>query len=327
MTANTIPHFGLLLPNDGYPVASFDHLRVLTREAEALGFDSVWVADHFLAPPGLGAAFGTEGIFEAPMVLSALSSITERLILGTLVLLFPMRHPIHVANIVTTLDHATKGRVIIGFGAGGYKPEFDATGVPYEKRGSMLNEEMEILKALFTREEVSYSGKHYRFEKLRFEPKPYTPGGPPIISGGDVGKTLERVARYADGWMPWGGQIQQMKEGITNVKARAAEIGRDPQKFKWGVGFYGCCTLDGAVARRELERVAPYFRIHHDMVDATLDVVAEKTLIGTPEQIVGRIRRYLDIGVNHIIVKHLPFGQELESIRLFGREVIAALRP
>ena len=320
------PHFGLLLPNDGYPIASFDHLRVLTREAEKLDFDSAWVADHFLAPPGLGAAFGTEGIFEAPMVLSALSSITERLTLGTLVLLFPMRHPIHLANIITTLDHATRGRVIVGFGAGGYKPEFDATGVAYQKRGSMLNEELEIVKRLFTEDVVSFSGKHYSFENVSFEPKPLTPGGPPIISGGDVGKTLERVARYADGWMPWGGQVEQMKEGIASVKARAAELGRDPAAFRWGVGFYGCCTKDREVAHRELEKVAPYFRIHHDMPDASLDVVAEKTLIGTPDEIVTRIKRYLNIGVNHIIVKHLPFSGELDSVRLFGREVIPALR-
>ena len=190
MTERTGPRFGLLLPNDGHPVVSFDHLRVLTREAETLDFDSVWVADHFLAPPGLGAAFGTKGIFEATLVLSALSSITERVTLGTLVLLFPMRHPIHLAGLISTLDHASRGRLIVGFGAGGYRPEFDATGVPYEKRGSMLNEEIEILKRLFTEGEVTYAGKHYRFESVAFDPKPYTPGGPPLISGGDVGKTL-----------------------------------------------------------------------------------------------------------------------------------------
>lgn len=326
MTKNATPHFGLLLPNDGYPVVSFDHLRVLTREAEGLGFDSVWVADHLLAPPGLAVPFGTKGIFEATMVLSALSSITERVILGTSVLLFPMRHPIHLASLLSTLDHATRGRLIVGFGVGGYRPEFDACGVSYEKRGGMVNEELEIVKALFTQEEVSYSGKHYRFEKVAFEPKPYTPGGPPIVSGGDVGKTLERVARHTDGWMPWGGRIEQMKEGMAAIQARASQLGRDPAALRWGVGFYGCCTRDKALTRRELERVAPYFRIHHDM-DAPLEVVAEKTLIGTPEEIVARLRRYLDIGVNHFIVKHLPFNRELESVRLFGREVIPALRP
>ncbi|MFQ5914056.1 MAG: LLM class flavin-dependent oxidoreductase [Nitrospinota bacterium] len=325
MTKNATPHFGLLLPNDGYPVVSFDHLRTLTREAEGLSFDSVWVADHFLAPPGLAVPFGTKGIFEATMVLAALSSITERLILGTSVLLFPMRHPIHLANLICTLDHATRGRLIVGLGVGGYRPEFDACGVPYEKRGSMANEELEIVHALFTQEEVTYSGKHYGFEKVSFEPKPYTAGGPPIVSGGDVGKTLERVARHTRGWMPWGGRIEQMTEGMAAIQARASELGRDPSAFRWGVGFYGCCTRDKDLLRQELERVAPYFRIHHDM-DAPLDVVAEKTLIGTPEDIVGRLRRYLDIGVNHFIVKHLPFNRELESVRLFGREVIPALR-
>jgi len=325
VTNRPTPHFGLLLPNDGYPVVDFDHLRTLAREAEALDFDSAWVADHFLAPPGLSAAFGTKGIFEATLVLAALSSITERIALGTSVLLFPMRHPIHLANLISTLDHATKGRLILGFGVGGYRPEFDACGVPYAKRGSMTNEALEILNALFTQDNVSYEGKHYRFENVSFEPKPYTPGGPPIVSGGDVGKTLERVAKHARGWMPWGGRIDQMTEGMAAVKARAAELGRDPEEMLWGVGFYGCCTRDKDVIRRELDKVAPYFTLHHDE-DLSPEELADKTLIGAPEDIVRRLERFLDIGVNHFIVKHLPFNGEVESVRLFGREVIPALR-
>jgi probable F420-dependent oxidoreductase len=325
VTNRPTPHFGLLLPNDGYPVVDFDHLRTLAREAEALDFDSAWVADHFLAPPGLSAAFGTKGIFEATLVLAALSSITERIALGTSVLLFPMRHPIHLANLISTLDHATKGRLILGFGVGGYRPEFDACGVPYAKRGSMTNEALEILNALFTQDNVSYEGKHYQFENVSFEPKPYTPGGPPIVSGGDVGKTLERVAKHARGWMPWGGRIDQMTEGIAAVKARAAELGRDPEEMLWGVGFYGCCTRDKDVIQRELDKVAPYFTLHHDE-DLSPEELADKTLIGAPEDIVRRLERFLDIGVNHFIVKHLPFNGEIESVRLFGREVIPALR-
>jgi probable F420-dependent oxidoreductase len=325
MVNQPAPHFGLLLPNDGYPVVQFDHLRTLTREAESLDFDSVWVADHFLAPPGLSAAFGTKGIFEATMVLAALSSITERVKLGTSVLLFPMRHPIHLANLLSTLDHASKGRLLIGVGVGGYQPEFDACGVPYSKRGSMTNEELEILKALFTQDDVTYQGKHYQFENVSFEPKPYTPGGPVLVSGGDVGKTLERVAKHTLGWMPWGGRIEQMKKGMAAIKSRAAELGRDPDKFLWGVGFYGCCTHDTDTIRREVEKVAPYFAIHHDE-DLTLEEVAEKTLIGTPEDIIRRLTNFLEIGVNHFIVKHLPFNGEVESVRLFGSEVIPAFR-
>lgn len=325
MSNQPAPHFGLLLPNDGFPVVDFEHLRTLTREAEDLDFDSVWVADHFLAPPGLSAAFGTKGIFEATMVLAALSSITERIALGTSVLLFPMRHPIHLANLISTLDHASKGRLILGFGVGGYRPEFDACGIDYSKRGKMINEELEILEALFTRDGVSYEGKHYQFENVSFEPKPYTPGGPTMVSGGDVGKTLDRVARHARGWMPWGGRIDQMTEGMAAIKARAAELGRDPEAMLWGVGFYGCCTRDEETIRRELEKVAPYFAIHHDE-DLDWEELAEKTLIGTPEDIVRRLQKFLDIGVNHFIVKHLPFSGEVESVRLFGREVIPALR-
>ena len=318
-------HFGLLLPNDGYPVVQFDHLRTLAREAEALDFDSAWVADHFLAPPGLSAAFGTKGIFEATMVLSALSSITTRIHLGTSVLLFPMRHPIHLANLITTLDHATQGRLILGFGVGGYKPEFDACEIPYNKRGRMADEELDILKALFTQNNVSFQGNFYRFEDVSFEPKPYSPGGPPIVSGGDVGKTLERVAKHARGGMPWGGRIEQMQKGMTAIKSRAAELGRNPDEFMWGVGFYGCCTRDKEKIRHEVEKVAPYFAIHHDM-DLSLEDVAEKTLIGTPEDITRRLQQFLDIGVNHFIVKHLPFNEEVSSVQMFGEEVIPQFR-
>ena len=84
-------------------------------------------------------------------------------------------------------------------------------------------------------------------------------------------------------------------------------------------------TRDEDLTQSQLEKVAPYFSIHHDM-DLSLDQVAEKTLIGTPEEIVERLRRFLEIGVNHFIVKHLPFNQEVESVRLFSREVIPALR-
>ncbi len=312
---------GLLLPNDGFPVASFRHLHDLTVQAEKSKFNSIWVADHLLAPPGLSAAFGTKGIFEAITTLAALSQVSKKMLLGTSVCVLPMRHPLLLANQITALDHASNGRVVLGFGVGGYPPEYDALNLPYDKRGKMVDEEIMLLKSIWSGSDLEFAGEFYRMKVTGVEPKPIQTPHPPLYSGGEANKTLERVARLADGWAPWGLSAERMEEGIAKITSLCEKNGRNPKNLRFGVGFYGGITKDNSIIRKRIDEVAPYFRIHHSM-ETTTDVVKSRTLIGTPEECVQRLKRYCEVGITQFIVKFIPFTREEESIRLCSEKVI-----
>lgn len=197
---------GVALPHYGAPGSdpSPDRVASIAVECERLGFDSVWVSDHLefdLAK--YGGSPDPVGSLEPLTTLAALAAQTTTLRLGTLVLCNEFRHPAQLAKEAATLDALSGGRLELGIGAGWYAPEFEHAGIPFPRPGvrlARLKESVEILKALFTGEPVTYRGRHYRLEGALCRPVPAQRPRPTIWVGGKGDRALSVIAEVADGW-------------------------------------------------------------------------------------------------------------------------------
>ena len=223
--------FGVQLPNfSGFDSADlFEHVAGLATATEAAGFDSVWVMDHFFQLPPLGGP--DQPMLEAYTLLGALAARTSRVQLGTLVTGVTYRNPAILAKIVTTLDVISRGRAILGIGGAWYDVEHQALGVDFPRAGvrlDMLEEAVQVCRAMFTGDDVSFSGSHYRLDHARNLPRPVRAGGPKImIGGGGEQRTLRLVAQYAD-MCNVGGSVETLKHKIDVLRGHCAEVGRDP---------------------------------------------------------------------------------------------------
>jgi F420-dependent oxidoreductase-like protein len=223
--------FGVQLPYfSGFePADLFGHVAGLAVAAEEAGFDSVWVMDHFFQLPAMGGP--DQPMLEAYTLLGALAARTTRVQLGTLVSGVTYRNPAILAKIVTTLDVISRGRAILGIGGAWYEVEHKGLGVAYPSdrvRLDMLEEAVQICRAMFTGDDVSFSGTHYQLEHARNLPRPVRAGGPKImIGGGGEKRTLRLVARYADQCNVTG-DAATLARKVSVLRGHCAEVGRDP---------------------------------------------------------------------------------------------------
>lgn len=222
--------FGVQLPNFSGPAPEelFDHVAALATATEAAGFDSLWVMDHFFQLPPLGGP--DQPMLEAYTLLGALAARTERVQLGTLVTGVTYRNPAILAKILTTLDVISKGRAILGIGGAWYDVEHQGLGVDYPRDGvrlDMLEEAVQICRAMFEGDGVSFTGEHYRIDNARNLPRPVQAKGPKImIGGGGEKRTLKLVAQYADQCNVTG-TPDVLRHKIDVIKGHCDTVGRD----------------------------------------------------------------------------------------------------
>lgn len=229
--------YGIVLPHFG----SYAHEDVVKRTvaaaeaAEALGYSTVWVIDHIIFPAKLegGYAFNPlDPILEPMTVLAALAMKTTRVKLGTAVLILPYRHPIYTAKVLSTIDVLSGGRLVVGVGAGWLEQEFTALGQTIKERGSRTNETMDILKALWTEDAPSYSGKHFQFSNIKFVPQPLQKPRPKILVGGMTKGALQRVARRGDGWIAMGKSPDDIQAPLETLRELTTKAGRKPEELQ-----------------------------------------------------------------------------------------------
>ncbi|MGW0200520.1 LLM class flavin-dependent oxidoreductase [Nonomuraea sp. NPDC003201] len=194
------PKIGYLLPTRDWTVLGNHDLSALieqARLADELGFDSVWAGDSPVTRPRA----------DALMLLAAVAATTNRITLGTAVLLPALRHPLLLAHQLATLDGIADGRLIVGMGGGFAHPnteaQFEALGVGFKRRISRMEESIDIMRRLWTGETISHQGGHFTFHDVTLDPKPVQAGGPPIWLPGSGERALRRAARLADGWLPY----------------------------------------------------------------------------------------------------------------------------
>lgn len=291
--------------------ANWDTFLTITKEAERLGYDSVWLSDHLISPRG--RPYG----LEAWTVLSALASLTRKIRFGTYVLCNQFRHPSLLAKMASTFDNISKGRFELGIGAGWLKNEHTAFGFYWDKhstRVKRLKETIEIIKKLWTERNVFYEGEYFQLKDATLEPKPLQKPHPPIWVGGNSRAIMRVVADVGDGWIPVLPTPEQLANGIMQIKERMKQVRKKSQRIRVAYGGSGC-TL---IAENEdlVKKLAePLIRSMKKSEEES------KCLIGTPEQCIQKIEQYKKAGAQKIVAGFYDFPC-LTGLRLFAKTVV-----
>jgi alkanesulfonate monooxygenase SsuD/methylene tetrahydromethanopterin reductase-like flavin-dependent oxidoreductase (luciferase family) len=254
--------------------------------------------------------------------LAQAAVVSRRLILGTSVLLLPLRHPTPVAKQVTTLDHLTEGRFILGVGVGGEFPnEYAACGVPLHERGARLSEGVAVLRKFFSGEPVSHAGKFYGpFTDVAMRPAPRQPGGPPIWFAGRSDAALRRIGRIGDGWLSYLLTPEMYAAGLEKIAAATGE--RSVQKF--GTSHLLFMRVDDTY-EQALDAASETLSVRYAM---DFRRAAQRyCALGPPRQVADRIREFHAAGMRHVILDLLgPYEQRGRQIERFADEVMPLLR-
>ena len=185
---------GISLQNN-WGIEDVQSIIQLARRAEELGFASVWVHDHVFNAAHVFRRIGNKPYYEPLTLLSYVAACTQRVGLGTSVLVLPYHNPLRLAKTAATLDVLSGGRLILGVGVGGVPQESEAMGSPYAERGAITDEAIAIMKELWTKDEPSFAGKYYRFSGMPFSPKPLQQPHIPILIGGNSRAAIRRAVR------------------------------------------------------------------------------------------------------------------------------------
>lgn len=322
---------GLQIPNFTYPGvapdALFERVAAVAVAGENAGFDTVMVMDHFYQLPMLGPV--EHEMFEAYTLLGAIAARTERVKLGTLVTGVTYRNPAILAKIVTALDVISRGRAFLGIGAAWFDVEHEALGVefpPVKERFERLEEALFITRAMFRGERPTFEGRHYRVKDAINSPAPVTPGGPPIMIGGQgERKTLKLMAEHAE-MANFTSGFDELPHKLEVLGAHCANAGRDIasiNKTPLASLFLGR-THEEAVAKVD-RRLAGM-----GMSWATLDEGLKKQLggrflMGDADEVGEQVRRLLSLGMDGVIVNMPSDADDTEAVAHAGEVLLKAL--
>jgi len=233
---------GLGLPHLG-PLASTTAIRNVAAAAEAAGLDSLWAMDRLLSPisprtlayPGRSDGvlpMAQQTVIDPLVALTIAATVTERVTVGTDVLVAPWYAPVLLARSLAALDQASTGRLVVGLGVGWSLDEFEAVGVPMLGRGQRIEEVLDVLDAVWSAETIDLATSHERIAPSVMGAKPVQRPRPPLLFGGRSRMALERIARRADGWLPFGIPLDAIEQSWALVLELAERAGRDPSRLQ-----------------------------------------------------------------------------------------------
>jgi F420-dependent oxidoreductase-like protein len=319
--------FGLFVPQGWIldlveiedPIEQFEAMSRVAKTAERLGFDSIWLFDHFHTyhRPVL------ETTFECWTSTAALARDTSRIRVGQMVTCNGYRNPALLAKMASTVDVLSHGRLDFGIGAGWYQHEFDAYGYtfpPVPERLRMLEESLQVIRAMWTEPYASFAGEHYRVAGAINEPKGVQQPHPPIWVGGSGERvTLRLAAQYGDA-TNFGGHLDDLewyRHKFDVIRAHCEAIGRDPDEL-----------IRSSDVETTLVRPGddPELLTRRYRRDQTLAEYRTHAIVGGPQAIIDAYGRLIDAGVNYIIVSDLPGLARLEVLEAFAADVLPAFR-
>jgi F420-dependent oxidoreductase-like protein len=315
--------FGLQHPcftYDGAGNTIFETVKERAQYAEEHGFDGFFLMDHFLQIPYVGAI--DEPMLEAWTTISALTQVTSKIKLGTLVTGNIYRNPALLAKMAANVDLMSNGRLILGIGAGWFEPEANAYDIPFltiPERGKRLEESVQIIKGMWTNPKgFTFQGNYYKVNNALCLPEPIQKPHPPImIGGGGEKQTLRIVAKYADACNLFGGPIG-IKAKLEVLKKHCSDVGRDYDEIL----KTALTTVVIAENKEEVDSALAEFR-ESGVSDEELD---EMVLYGTPDVIEAKIEKLMQAGIQYLIVNfrgHLDNkSSEADSLKLFAEKVV-----
>ena len=228
---------GVQLPEVEYE-ASWKDLAGMARLAEAVGLDSIWVGDHLL----YDLPEGRRGPWEAWSLLAAVAAVTERVELGPLVAALPFHNPAVLAKKAATVDEISGGRLTLGIGAGWNKVEFDAFGLPYERRIARFAEAFTIVRTLLSEGRIDFRGEFYNLIDCELLPRPSRPGGPPLLIGSSGPRMLAMTLPYVAAWNSWYTDFDndpaRVAALVETIDAACMAAGRRPEEVAKTVALY-----------------------------------------------------------------------------------------
>ena len=308
--------FGIQHPNfsyDGEGTKTIDALSTLARTAESSGFDSFWVMDHFHQIAFVGPP--TEPMLEGWTTISVLAGMTSKIKLGTLVTGNSYRHPSIVAKMGATLDVLSKGRLFLGIGAAWNDLEARAYGIAFPPTGerlARLEESVQIIRKMWTEDEVTFDGKYYKLEKALCNPKPIQKPTPRILIGGSGEKvTLKIVAKYGDACNLFG-STETVKRKLAVLRKHCDEVGREYDSI------LKTKLAQVMIGEDEAQIKGTISQIEKGMPPGML---REMVVYGTPDQVREQVKELADAGIQYLIMS-FSGPNELQSLRLFGETVL-----
>lgn len=300
--------FGLHIPN-GQAGANAQAILDVASAAEDLGFDSAWMFDHLFTPTDLGSRYPYSGrgqyalsaadpFFDPLALFGVLAGVTDRITIGTGVLIAAYRHPIVLGKLIASVEQFAPGRIALGIGTGWMREEFEALGIPFERRGARLDEYMQAVREMWSSPSSSFEGEFYSWDEAGFLPAPSTPI--PLIVGGHSPRALRRAATLGDGWAlvtrrEHGAGLEGARVQMRNLDAALEEAGRDKDGFE--VLYQHAFWISG-------------------------EPNAKIPLTGPPDEIASSIQSLEGLGVTHIDLLVLGPGDAIvEMAQRFTEEV------
>jgi len=342
--------FGVKLPNSG-PFARVECLRAVALQAERLGYDSLWVQDHVTRSAADAEHHFAAGALEAwqppiePNVyepistLAYLAGMTSRIILGTSIIVLPLRNPVLLAKQAACVDQFSGGRLILGVGVGGVRyarSELGAVGALHlmGSRGQVTDEWIDVLRHVWQEPTCNFEGKFIQVQDAEVFPKPVQRPCPPIWIGGFGERAIQRAARRGDGWLPMYFLPSEIERGVQRLRHWAVEAGRDPYRLQVASEHWLSIDADKTRAERRaaatLKSLSTYLSASESQGTEQESVLAsrlheaERNLVGDPDTVLAQLGRYREAGVDHLILRVIAhdFAEMLDALRLFKREVM-----
>ncbi len=291
--------YGFTIPNRG-PFAQPDTVVDIARRGEELGYHMLMTGDHILVPKQIDSRYpysetgafpgtGTGESMEQLTLLAFIAGVTQNIKLVPSVMIVPHRNPLVAAKALATIDVLSKGRLVLGIGAGWMREEFEALGLPpFEERGQVTDEYIRAFKELWTSDNPTFEGKYCSFSNIDFLPKPVQKPHPPIWVGGESRRALRRTAELADGWYPLGtnpefpmGEAEQLAGGMRRLANYTRRAGRDPSEIEviYRPGQYEL-NQDGRGSSNGERRA----------------------FTGTADEVASDIRMYEEMGVSYMVL-------------------------
>ncbi|WP_298988615.1 LLM class F420-dependent oxidoreductase [uncultured Pseudokineococcus sp.] len=307
-------------PSDQWAV-----MKGLAQRADAGPWESVWVYDHVHTVP----VPTEEATHEAWTLMAAFAAVTDRVRLGQMCTCMGYRNPAYLAKVAATVDVVSGGRVEMGIGAGWYEHEWRAYGYGFPRAGErlvMLEEGVEVMRQLWTDGVATLDGEHYQVGGAICRPLPLQEGGIPFwIAGGGEKKTLRTAARYA-AYTNFDGSPEGFAHKSSVLEGHCRDLGRDYAEITRSANYNVVIGRDEAEVADRLEQVrARVASVAPEKADEVVEGLRSGPAVGTPEQVVEKLREVGDLGMTYAITYFAEAAYDTSGIELFEREVVPAL--